>query len=90
MGYLKVNARCGNCALDLASFRSDDAPPYLTILVVAHVVGPLMLLLERSAHPAEWIHAALFVPLTLALTLALLPRIKGSVIGCQWAAAIHG
>jgi uncharacterized protein (DUF983 family) len=90
MGYLSVNARRGNCGLDLASFRSDDAPPYFTILVVAHVVAPLMLLLERSAHPAEWVHAVIFVPLTLGLTLALPPRIKGAVIGWQWAAAIRG
>jgi uncharacterized protein (DUF983 family) len=47
-------------------------------------------LLERSAHPAEWVFAVIFVPLTLGLTLALPPRIKGAVIGWQWAAAIRG
>jgi uncharacterized protein (DUF983 family) len=28
---------------------------------------------------------AIWMPLTLMLTLALLPRIKGAIIGLQWA-----
>jgi uncharacterized protein (DUF983 family) len=88
--YLKVQSACEGCGLPLASYRSDDAPPYFTILLVGHIVVPAMLLLEQTYHPPEWLHLALWVPLTLALTLTLLPRIKGAVIGWQWAAAIKG
>jgi uncharacterized protein (DUF983 family) len=49
-----------------------------------------MLLLEQLHHPPEWLHAALWVPLTLILTTVLLPRIKGAVIGVQWANQIRG
>ena len=88
--YLKVEPTCAHCGLALSSFRADDAPPYFTILVVGHVIIPAMLMLEQTAHPPEWMHALLWVPLTLALTLLLLPRIKGAVIGWHWAAAIRG
>lgn len=88
--YLKVNQCCVNCGLELGEFRSDDAPPYFTILLVGHVIVPAMLLLEQLKHPPEWIHAALWVPLTLLLTAFLLPRIKGAVIGVQWANQIRG
>lgn len=74
----------------MGEFRSDDAPPYFTILLVGHVIVPAMLLLEQMQHPPEWLHAALWVPLTLVLTAFLLPRNKGAVIGVQWANQIRG
>jgi uncharacterized protein (DUF983 family) len=88
--YLKVQPICNDCGLALSSFRADDAPPYFTILLVGHVIIPAMLMLEQAAHPPEWIHAVIWLPLTMALTLLLLPRIKGAVIGWHWAAAIRG
>ena len=84
-GYLKVQPHCQSCGLELGSFRSDDAPPYFTIFIVGHVVLPLVLMLERAATPPIWLQIAFWVPLTLAMTLVLLPRVKGAVIGVQWA-----
>jgi len=88
--YLKPHAACLQCGLRLDEFRADDAPPYFTILIVGHIVVPGMLLLEQIEHPPSWVHAALWLPLTLVLTLSLLPRIKGAVIGFQWAQRIRG
>jgi uncharacterized protein (DUF983 family) len=88
--YLKVNRVCSECGLALGEFRADDAPPYFTILLVGHIVIPAMLILEEFRHPPEWVHLALWVPLTLLMTLVLLPRIKGAVIGAQWAAQTKG
>lgn len=88
--YLKVDDHCSACGLELAGHRADDAPPYFTILIVAHIVVPLMLLLEQRAQPAEWVHLALWLPLTVLLSLWLLPRIKGALIGLQWARRMHG
>lgn len=87
--YLKVSPSCSGCGLSLDRYRADDAPPYFTILLVGHLIVPAMLVLEQHAHPPEWVHAAIWVPLTLLLTLMLLPRIKGAVIGWHWAAAIN-
>ena len=89
-GYLRVGTACTRCGLPLSSFRADDAPPYFTIMLVGHIIVPAMLMLEQASHPPEWVHMALWLPLTLALTLLLLPRVKGAVIGWHWAAAIRG
>jgi uncharacterized protein (DUF983 family) len=88
--YIKVNAACPKCGEELHHQRADDAPAYFTIAIVGHIVVPGMLLLEQKIAPAEWVHIALWMPLTLALTLALLPPIKGALIGLQWAKRMHG
>lgn len=88
--YLKVNDTCANCGLEMAGHRADDAPPYFTILIVAHIVVPLMLMFEQRLQPPEWQHMVLWPPLTVLLCLWLLPRIKGVLIGLQWARRMHG
>ena len=40
--------------------------------------------------PAYWIHAVLWLPLTLALSLLLIQPIKGMVIAMQWRVGMHG
>lgn len=89
-GFLTVRAHCSQCDLPLGEYRSDDAPPYFTIFIVGHVVVPCVLMSERWFAPALWIQASIWVPFTLLLTLLLLPRVKGAVIGWQWAAGIKG
>lgn len=89
-GYLTVRAACPVCGEDLHHQRADDAPPYFTIFAVGHIVIPLMLVVEKLWQPALWIHFAMWLPLTVALTFWLLPRFKGAVIGLQWALRMHG
>jgi uncharacterized protein (DUF983 family) len=88
--YLTVAPQCGRCGTALHHHRADDAPPYFTITVVAHLIIPAMLVAERLWHPALWIHGIIWLPLTLALTLWLLPRVKGGIVGLQWALGMHG
>lgn len=89
-GYLKLSCRCTACGLDLSPQRTDDGPAYLTILIVGHLVVPLMPLLYRSFDPTPWALALCLSTLALALSLWLLPRIKGAMLGLQWARALHG
>jgi uncharacterized protein (DUF983 family) len=83
-GYLKMREHCPYCQLALEPYRSDDVPAYFTILIVGHIVVPGLLALEKIAHPAEWVQLAIWLPVTLFGTLALLPFIKGAVIGAIW------
>jgi uncharacterized protein (DUF983 family) len=90
-GYLKVNATCPNCGEQLHHHRADDAPPYFTILIVGHVIGALMLWVEEYNDSLPiWLHAIVWPVLTIVLSLLLLPRIKGALIGLQWALRMHG
>ena len=88
--YLKVEPKCSICGQELHHHRADDAPPYFTMLIVGHVVIGLLLSVERAFHPELWVHLSLWGPATLLLSLWLLPRIKGALIGLQWAAHMHG
>ncbi len=87
-GYVRQAETCSRCGLDIGAYRADDAPPYFTIFAVGHVVIPAMLMLEQRVHPPTWVHMATWLPLTVLLTLGLLPFIKGAVIGAQWALRI--
>ena len=80
-GYLRVVTHCRNCAAPLGEVRSDDVPPYFTIVIVGHLIIPGMLILEQTEAPPLWVHIAIWVPLTLALTLLLLRPVKGATVG---------
>jgi uncharacterized protein (DUF983 family) len=81
--YLKPVESCAVCGESFAHIRADDFPPYVTILIVGHIVVPLMLMADRAGVSIE-AQMAIWVPVTLALTLGLLPRIKGGIIGLMW------
>jgi len=80
-GWLRVVTRCSRCAAPLGLARSDDLPPYITILIVGHIIVPLMLWLERAQAPDLWVMTAIFVPMALILTLALMRPVKGATVG---------
>jgi uncharacterized protein (DUF983 family) len=88
--FMKIADRCPACGEELHHQRADDAPPYFTIFIVGHIVVPLVLLVERLWHPDMWVHAALWLPVTLGLTLWLMPRVKAAIVGLQWALRMHG
>lgn len=81
IGYLTVVPSCVACSAPLGSLRADDAPPYFTIFIVGHIIVGLMLWLETAYKPDLWVHAALWLPLSLVLTLALLRPVKGATLG---------
>jgi uncharacterized protein (DUF983 family) len=88
--YLSVATACDHCGQDFTGHRADDAPPYFTIFVVGHIIVGGALALEQKFHPETWVHLALWLPLTVLLSLLLLPPIKGALIGLQWANRMHG
>ncbi len=51
---------------------------------------PLALAVETAAAPHYWVHLALWLPLTLALSFGLMQPIKGAIVAWQWAHRMHG
>ena len=80
---------CPHCGTHLAAHRVDDAPAYFTILVVGHVIIPLLVLVERQYSPETWVHMVLWLPATLAMTMALLRPIKGALVALQWSIGLR-
>jgi uncharacterized protein (DUF983 family) len=87
--YLKMAPACAACGTAFEAYRADDAPAYFVIFIVGHVIVPLILLVEKLYEPALWVHAALWLPLCIGLSLWLLPRVKGAVIGVLWALRVR-
>jgi uncharacterized protein (DUF983 family) len=88
--FLKVADTCPVCHEELHHHRADDAPAYFVIVIVGHIVVPLVLLVETEIAPPYWVHAAIWLPLTIGLAAGLLQPIKGAIIGWQWAHRMHG
>ncbi len=87
--YLKVSDHCPVCGHDLDQYPSDDGPAYFTILLVGHVVvAPLLLFPIIWKAPAAIIVPGVLIPLAL-LTMAVLPRVKGAVIGALYALRVR-
>jgi uncharacterized protein (DUF983 family) len=85
--YLKVTSPCPACGHDNGQYPSDDAPPYFTLLIVGHLIIAPMLLFPFIWQAPLWLVLSTTLPAVAILTLLLLPRVKGAVIGVQW--AIH-
>jgi uncharacterized protein (DUF983 family) len=90
VGFLRVAPMCPSCGQELFHHRADDAPAYLTILVVGHAMLPFVLGVEEVFAPALWIHLLLWGTLIPAACLALLRPFKGMIVGLQWATFMHG
>lgn len=89
-GYLKVRDTCASCGEELHHHRADDLPAWATILIVGHVLAFLLLTVESSLRPPMWVHWTIWPALVVAMSLWLLPRIKGAVVGMQWSWRMHG
>jgi uncharacterized protein (DUF983 family) len=89
--YLKLVDTCKICGEDLSHARADDAPAYLTMLVVCHIVcGGVLFTEERWPQTPLGYTAFIWLAVTLIVSLLLLPRMKGAVVGQQWALYMHG
>ena len=89
-GYLKVRESCPVCGEALHHQRADDGPAYLTILIVGHLMAPLILYVFTTFRPDPLVLASVFSVGTVALSLYLLPRLKGALVAVQWAKRMHG
>lgn len=88
--FLKVDDHCSACGQDFTPHRADDLPAYLVIVIVGHIVVPLALMIETNYSPPVAFQLAIYLPLTLIASLALLQPVKGAVVGVQWALRMHG
>jgi len=88
--FLKVADHCDTCGEELFHHRADDFPAYLVIVVVGHLVVPAILAVETAYAPPVWLQLAVWLPVTLFASLALLQPTKGAVVGLQWQVGMHG
>jgi uncharacterized protein (DUF983 family) len=88
--YLKVNDDCTICRQEFHHHRADDGPAYLTILFVGHLMAPLLHWVFVTWRPEPLTLFTIFAVGCVGLSLYLLPRLKGALIGFQWAKEMGG
>lgn len=83
-GYLTVAPRCGQCGLDYSGFDAGDGPAVFVILIVGAIVAGAALVVEVNFQPPYWVHAALWLPLTVILTVVFLRLAKALLLVLQY------
>lgn len=83
-GFLALAPGCDACGLDYAGFDTADGPAVFVIMIVGLVVTAAAVITEVRVQPPFWVHAALWLPLTLALCLGLLRPAKGLMVALQY------
>jgi uncharacterized protein (DUF983 family) len=83
-GFIKVADRCGACGFDLKAADSGDGPAVFIVLVVGCIVVFAALFVDIAYRPPIWVHLALWLPLTVVLSLALLRPFKGVLVALQF------
>ena len=83
-GFLTMRPRCESCGLDYGFADAGDGPAIFVILLGGFVVVFAALIVEILYRPPFWLHAALWLPLILLVTLLPLRLIKGLLIDLQY------
>jgi uncharacterized protein (DUF983 family) len=79
-GPVSFAGNCENCGLDYTAFNVGDGPAALLTIALGALVIALAVTLELIAHPPFWVHAVIWVPLTVILVLASLRFAKGALL----------
>ncbi|WP_149139706.1 DUF983 domain-containing protein [Gemmobacter caeruleus] len=88
--YLKVAPACEACGQSFAAQKADDGPAYFTILLMCHIAGFMLHFMIVYTALGPMATALSISVVVLVGSLLLLPRIKGLMIGWQWADRLHG
>ncbi|WFU48711.1 DUF983 domain-containing protein [Sinorhizobium terangae] len=88
--FIKSVDACAACGERMDHHRADDFPPYIVVTIVGHAVLAGYMMTDLVFPLSTWQHLAIWAPVTLASSVALLQPVKGAVIGLQWALRMHG
>jgi uncharacterized protein (DUF983 family) len=83
-GFLTLSPACETCGLDFSFADAGDGPAVFVILLAGFVVVGLALIVEFLYQPPFWLHALLWGPLILLVTLGPLRPLKGVLIALQY------
>jgi uncharacterized protein (DUF983 family) len=83
-GFLTVPPACEVCGLDYAFADAGDGPAIFIMMIAGFIIVGLALYVEVAYQPPYWVHAVLWIPLTLFLTVGMLRPLKGWLIAQQY------
>ncbi|MBM3561678.1 MAG: DUF983 domain-containing protein [Alphaproteobacteria bacterium] len=83
-GLLTVTPKCEVCGLDFSFADAGDGPAIFVMTIVGFIAIAVLWYVEVAYQPPYWVHAAILLPLSAILCLALLRPIKGLLIALQY------
>lgn len=83
-GFLTLRPACDKCGLDYSFADAGDGPAVFVILIGGALVVLAALFTEVVYQPPYWVHAALWLPMILIVTLVPLRMLKGLLIALQY------
>lgn len=83
-GFLNPADRCASCGLSYSFIDAGDGPAVFIILVAGFMVTGGALLTEVFYSPPYWLHAAIWLPVGIALPLLLLRPFKAVLVALQY------
>jgi uncharacterized protein (DUF983 family) len=83
-GFLSLRSGCDVCGLDYSFADSGDGPAVFSMFLAGFIVVFAALVTEVVYQPPLWVHAALWLPLILIVTLSPLRPMKGLLIALQY------
>jgi len=81
---LTLRERCERCGMSYAFADAGDGPAIFVILIAGFIVVGAALVVEVIYQPPFWLHALLWGPLILVVTLLPLRLLKGLLIVLQY------
>jgi uncharacterized protein (DUF983 family) len=82
--YLKQVEHCADCGEKFSHLRADDAAPWATIILVGHVFLPLAFMVDLTNVMPLWAELTIWSSFFTLLSMAVLPRAKGMMLGVLW------
>jgi uncharacterized protein (DUF983 family) len=83
-GFIDLAPKCDKCGLDYGFADSGDGPAVFIMMIAGFVIVGLVLWVEFTWSPPYWVHAMLWIPLTLVMTVGLIRPLKGWLVAQQY------
>ena len=83
-GFLMLRPNCDVCGLDYSFADAGDGPAVFIMSLAGFIVVGAALVTEVKYEPPYWVHAVLWFPLILIVTIGPLRPMKGLMIALQF------
>ena len=79
-GPIQFSDKCSGCGLDYSAFNVGDGPAALLTMAIGALIIVAAINLEIVAHPPFWVHALIWVPVTVIMVVLSLRFAKGALL----------
>lgn len=83
-GSLRFADRCPVCGLDYTRFNVGDGPAAFLTLIVGALIAGLAIWLELAVSPPWWVHAVIWLPVTVIGVMISLRIAKAALLALEY------